>query len=173
MLMRVIDIGGSGVKTTTLADGVACEDLESRTIERFPDPDWNDFPRWAHRQGLLDCAVIGVSCAGFVEAGSTVRLFRVAKWINEPLARQLSRLALGSRVHLLNDAESHLMAHAGWRDTPTMCLSLGTALGFAISDGAGRIVRPPDDANFDLGSSSPYPRGQATTERGGPWAHTG
>jgi predicted NBD/HSP70 family sugar kinase len=101
--------------------------------------------------GLLDAKVIGISCAGFVEADRKVRLFRVGGWNDRDIVGELSEQSPSSRIFLLNDAESHLMAHYGTYKAPLMSISLGTSLGFAISDKAGAITRPADGVNYDLG----------------------
>ena len=152
--LRAFDIGGSGVKTVQLDLNSDIKTIPQRKIEYHRNPDWTNFVIWAADKGLLDCNLIGISCAGFIENNQNIRLFRVGNWINKPLAREIQSRKPSVKIHILNDAEAHLMAHYGMYAPPCMNIALGTSLGFAISDQSGRIFRPPDNINFDIGELS-------------------
>lgn len=151
MITRLIDIGGSGVKTAKLR----LSDLQSPDPQiasrHFDKPNWNDFAGWLADVDLLDCEVIGISCAGFITMDGTVKLCRVAGWQDKPLVREIQEQAPGTRVFLLNDAEAHLMAHAEESRCLMLNIALGTSLGFAMADANGQLVRALDGLNFDLG----------------------
>jgi len=152
MEIRVLDIGGSGVKTTKLkfSDDLILQ--VNINVEHFPDPDWANFTQWLHKNNLIDSQYIGISSAGFIKSDSIVSLFRIGGWINKPIIDDIKELSPNAKVYILNDAESHLMAHAKMYDNPQMSISLGSSLGFAISNNEGKIIRPTDNMNFDLGA---------------------
>lgn len=152
--LRVFDIGGSGVKTVLLRSHDTIESLGTKEVEFYPEPDWMNFAAWVRDLGLLDSDLIGIACAGFVENNQNIKLFRVGGWVDKPLAKEIVDLSPSSSVYTLNDAEAHLTAHFGMYDSPCMSLSLGTSLGFSISNNNGEIIRPPDNVNFDLGELS-------------------
>jgi predicted NBD/HSP70 family sugar kinase len=151
MNLRLIDIGGSGLKTAILKlsniQSLAPQ-IESR---HFDKPNWDDFAGWLAQQGLLDSEVLGISCAGFITLDGIVKLCRVAGWRDKPLVRETQMQAPGTQVFLLNDAEAHLMAHMEESRCPMLNVALGTSLGFAMADANGQLVRALDGLNFDLG----------------------
>ncbi len=163
MIARLIDIGGSGVKTARLPLSECLKPLPEMQSQHFEHPKWNDFAVWMAQQGLLDSDVLGISCAGFVTLAGHVNLCRVAGWSDKPLAREIQKHAPGTRVFLLNDAEAHLMAHVEEERCPMLNLALGTSLGFAMADQTGHIVRALDGLNFDLGGM-PLPTSAAEKE---------
>ncbi|MBK7932027.1 MAG: ROK family protein [Acidobacteria bacterium] len=152
--MQIFDIGGSGVKTVNLTSHEGIESLDGQEVAFFPKPDWANFAEWANELGLLESDLIGIACAGFIENNQNVKLFRVGRWVDKPLAKEIIDLSPSSSVYILNDAEAHLTAHAGMYDSPCMSISLGTSLGFSIGDKTGKIIRPPDNVNFDVGELS-------------------
>ena len=151
MNLQLIDIGGSGVKTAKLR----LSDLQSPNPQidsrHFEKPNWNDFASWLADEGLLDCKLIGVSCAGFITLDGIVKLCRVAGWRDKPLERDIQKQSPGTRVLLLNDAEAHLMAHMEEPRCPMLNVALGTSFGFAMADANGQLVHALDGLNFDLG----------------------
>lgn len=152
MKTTLLDIGGSGVKAVQLSSNNISYSQMTPLIKHFSKPDWDNFVYWADKKGLLDCSDIAISCAGFVEADKKVSLFRVGGWRNKLLVAEIKEIVPSAKVFLLNDAEAHLMAHYDLFETPQMSISLGTSLGFAISDKNGKIVRTLSDINFDLGA---------------------
>lgn len=78
--VRLLDIGGSGVKTAAISGVDDAFRLKTLDFQPHKDPDWDNFADWCDSNGLLDCKMIGISCAGFVEAGRKVKLFRVGGW---------------------------------------------------------------------------------------------
>jgi len=151
MNLRLIDIGGSGVKTAKLRLSEVQSPVPQIARRHFDKPNWNDFAGWLADEGLLDCEVIGISCAGFITLDGIVKLCRVAGWRDKPLVREIQKQSPGTRVFLLNDAEAHLMAHAEESRWPMLNVALGTSLGFAMADTNGQLVRALDGVNFDLG----------------------
>lgn len=151
---RLLDIGGSGVKTAKIKNIIEIENLKNLEIEHYTDPDWVNFAEWAFSKGLIDSKLIGISCAGFIENNQNVKLFRIGDWYEKPLIRELQFYSLESQIFLLNDAEAHLMAHINLFENPQMSISLGTSIGFSISNNNGKIIRPLDDINFDIGELS-------------------
>ncbi len=152
-MISILDIGGSGVKALKLSsfNEVNYSNL-IHGITYYSNPDWNNFVHWADQKRLFDSKVIGISCAGFIEADKKVNLFRVGGWHNKLLIAEIKEIVPNAKVFLLNDAEAHLMAHHDLFELPQMSISLGTSLGFAISDKNGKIVRTLSDINFDLGA---------------------
>ena len=118
----------------------------------FKNPDWGDFTNWLKNKGLLDSDVIGISCAGFVEADKQVKMFRVGGWHDKNLVDEIKQILPNAKAFLLNDAEAHLMAHQGLYEYSQMSISLGTSLGFAIADQNGNIVRTLANINYDIGA---------------------
>lgn len=152
--MRLLDIGGSGVKTIKLKSVSDINALEKFEIDHYDNPDWGNFTEWANSKNLIDSDLIGISCAGFIENNGNIKLFRVGGWQDKKIVREFQLYSSTSRIFLLNDAEAHLMAHVDLYEKPAMSISLGTSVGFSISDKNGRIVRPPDNVNFDIGELS-------------------
>jgi len=151
MSFRLLDLGGSGVKTAKLPDLRRINELKNTDVFHYSDPNWEDFPEWASNEGLLDASFVGISCAGFVVPDEKIKLFRVADWHDRELVKEIYRYIPSSKVFLLNDAESHLMAHANIHKPPLMSISLGTSLGFSVSNIDGGIMRSLDGINYDLG----------------------
>lgn len=149
--MTVLDIGGSGVKTAKLTTSNLDTDCADIIVTHFSEPNWQHFTDWMHTNGLLKLPLIGISCAGFVNKQGLIGRSHVTGWDNFPLRDVIQKYATHSRVFVLNDAEAHLMAHADLYAHPMMCISLGTSLGFAITDESGQLVRLADGFNFDLG----------------------
>ncbi len=80
MRVRLLDIGGSGVKSAVfeaLAPGCVIPTLGPR---HHVNPDWRDFATWLDSEGLLDAGVIGIACAGFITTDGTVKLSQVGGW---------------------------------------------------------------------------------------------
>lgn len=152
MTATILDIGGSGVKAVQLNSKNVSYSQMIPHLKHFSNPDWDNFVYWANKKGLFDCDNIAISCAGFVEADKKVSLFRVGGWRNKFLVDEFKEIVPNAKVFLLNDAEAHLMAHHELFELPQMSISLGTSLGFAISDKKGRIVRTLSEINFDLGA---------------------
>jgi len=153
MYIQVLDIGGSGVKTALfLCDGYKHLELIEPVVH-YENPDWPNFEVWLQGKINLDAKLIGISCAGFVNYSSnTIQLFRIGNWRNKPIKNDFEKAFQGTKIFLLNDAEAHLMAHNDLLPHSQLCISIGTSLGFAISDRQGKIIRPPDNMNFDLGA---------------------
>lgn len=151
---RLFDIGGSGIKTANLKNITAIENLDGFEFEHYTDPDWENFAGWAYSKGFIGCKLIGISCAGFIENNQIVKLFRVGGWNEKPLIRELQFYSPESQIFLLNDAEAHLMAHIDLFENALMSISLGTSVGFSICNKNGKIIRPLDDINFDIGELS-------------------
>ncbi len=147
--IRALDLGGSSLKTAVFtSDGV----LIDGSIEYFTNPDWHHFETWFGDRIQLSAQSVGIACAGFVDTSrGFVKLFRTGGWIDKELRIDMEQHFPGTKVAVLNDAEAHLIAHLDLYDHPQVCVSLGTAVGFAMSDTSGTIVRPADGYNFDLG----------------------
>ena len=169
-----MDIGGSGVKTAVLKENFLSEELNSIDVEIFQSPDWSDFVRWLDINHFLNCQVVGISCAGLIK-NSIVKLCRVANWQDRDLLKEIDEYTrtfvniekqnsnkifqknsdfdciIKPHLYLLNDAEAHLMAHIDLYRNPIMTISLGTSIGFAISDANGKIVKALNGFNFDIG----------------------
>lgn len=154
LALRIFDIGGSGIKTARLYLTSNFETLGDQEVEYYDQPNWVQFPQWAHNDGLLDYELIGISCAGFIENNQIVKYFRAARWLDKPLVKEIAAFHPSSEIYVLNDAEAHLIAHNDLYPTPCMAISLGTSLGFSISDQNGSIIRPSDGLNFDVGDLS-------------------
>ena len=163
MLIRTIDIGGSGVKSAQFAlDNNSPSGLRLEgDIRHFENPDWAHFEEWIKELGIIDTQIVGIACAGFVDAlEGVVRLFRVGGWRDKDLKLDLGDRFKGVEFHILNDAEAHLMAHAHLYPHPMMNLCLGTSPGFAMSRGTGMersprsgvILNPRVGRNFDIGA---------------------
>lgn len=152
MTYRLFDIGGSGVKTVRLNNLQQTVSEDTFEVTHYNKPDWADFTNWLKNMGLLDSDIIGISCAGFVEADKQIKMFRVGGWRDKNLVDEIKQILPNAKVFLLNDAEAHLMAHQGLSEYPQMSISLGTSLGFALADKNGNIVRTLADINFDIGA---------------------
>jgi hypothetical protein len=170
--IRIFDIGGSGVKTAKINLNSYAKYILDNEITHYPNPDWNDFVPWLNNNKLLDCNVIGISSAGFIENNRNIKLCSIANWTNKQIVNEIKAYNPSIKVFLLNDAEAHLMAHEqifpgsfslveepineSWGifpfPAPYMSLSLGTSVGFAMSNKNGMIFRPPDNMNFDIGA---------------------
>ncbi len=173
MILQLLDIGGSGVKAVKILDvcdinhhlhvtllerGIknlkyldVSDALNHYKISHYSNVDWNNFAQWASRKGLLDADLIGISCAGFILPDKKVELFSTGGWHNKEIVKEIHEYKPHSKVFLINDAEAHLMAHDGLNQNPTMSISLGTSLGFAISNNNGEIMRSLNGINYDLG----------------------
>lgn len=149
MKLRILDIGGSGVKAALLTN--ITDKIENFQIKYYRNPSWENFTDWLNQNGLIDSALIGISCAGFIESTGIIKMFRVGKWTNKNLPSEINKYKRDAKVYILNDAESHLMAHYDLYKQPQMSISIGTSVGFAISDENGKIIRPSDKINFDIG----------------------
>ena len=64
--MRLLDIGGSGVKTAKLHSDAEIDQLSKADIEYFAHPDWQCFVPWLEKYRLIDERIIGISCPGFI-----------------------------------------------------------------------------------------------------------
>ncbi|HET8929896.1 MAG TPA: ROK family protein [Acidimicrobiales bacterium] len=94
---------------------------------------------------------VGVAIAGPTDPSTGEVLFAGAyPWAKGPLASRLAR-KLDVPVTVVNDAEAHLSAHIVGHAHPLICLTLGTALGFAMTDAAGAVRRPRPDADWEFG----------------------
>ena len=153
MKLRLIDIGGSGVKTIKIDHSKPCI-IKDHEISFFPHPNWDDFTLWLFEKKLLDTDFIGISCAGFIRSDDSVKLFRVGNWYNKPLVSEIKQYRPNAIVYLINDAEAHLMAHYDIVKNPFMNICLGTSIGFSIADINGTILRPLDGLNYDIGELS-------------------
>jgi predicted NBD/HSP70 family sugar kinase len=151
MNLRLIDIGGSGVKSVRVRLADIAGPLPRLQTQHFAHPDWTDFVGWLADEGLLDTEVLGISCAGFITLDGIVKLCRIAGWLDKPLVREIQKQSPGTRVFLLNDAEAHLMAHVSGDSGSIITIALGTSLGFAMADANGQLIRALDGLNFDLG----------------------
>jgi predicted NBD/HSP70 family sugar kinase len=150
MYLRIIDIGGSGVKNALFI--YENGQLSSCDISYFQYPDWEHFETWLSTKVPQDCGLIGVSCAGFVDSSNgVVKLFRAGGWVDRKLKDRIERYIGGSKVFIMNDGEAHLYAHNDLYTHPQICISLGSAVGFAVSDASGSVCRPSDNINYDLG----------------------
>ena len=76
------------------------------------------------------------------------------KYDNRILQQSGESYFVKPNLYLLNDAESHLLAHTDLYKNPIMSVCLGSSLGFAISDRQGKIVKTLNGYNFDIGEMS-------------------
>lgn len=150
--IKAIDIGGSGVKVATFLYQATTREIKILdTVEKFIDPEWENFGAWLSMKISHDFDYMAISCAGFIDTeNGIVKLFRVGDWVNRPLVSEIE-MTFRCKPVILNDAEAHLMAHMQSYNHPQICISLGTSIGFAISTEEGNILRPRKDSNFDLG----------------------
>jgi len=158
-MIRLIDIGGSGVKTCKVRDDFFVKDFETIEIQHFSNPDWDNFVEFLNNNSLLDGDKIAISSPGFIRKNGIIELFRVGSWHKKDLVSEIKKIVNHSSVYLLNDAEAHLYANIkakkfGFRYYTTMLLSIGTSVGFAISNQDGEIVKTLDELNFDIGCMS-------------------
>jgi len=155
-MIRLIDIGGSGVKTCKVRDDFFVKEFETIEIQHFSNHDWDNFVEFLYNHSLLDAEKIAISCPGFIRKDGIIQLFRVGNWCNKNLVSEIKAKSGCKNVYLLNDAEAHLYANIETRNVSplyytTMLLSLGTSVGFAMSDADGEIVRTLNGLNFDIG----------------------
>ena len=152
MTYRLFDIGGSSVKTVRFHNLQQAVLENTFEVKHYNKPDWANFTNWLNNTELLDSDVIGISCAGFIEADKQIKMFRLGGWRDKKLVDEIKLILPNAKVFLLNDAEAHLIAHQGLYECPQMSISLGTSVGFAIADKNGNIVRTLADINFDIGA---------------------
>ena len=152
MKIRAIDIGGSAVKTA-LFEGDARKLKGPYNYEELGrPPHWGSFESWLASRIDLGVDCVAVSCAGVVDPRhGIVQHCGVAGWTDRPLADNLRALSRRARVVTLNDAEAHLSAHIGDRPGPLLAAAMGSALGLAISDEQGRILRTRPSRPLELG----------------------
>ncbi|MDD2900081.1 MAG: ROK family protein [Desulfuromonadaceae bacterium] len=151
MEFLTIDIGGSGVKIANFSFSNRKLLLKNEPAH-YSNPDWSNFEKWLIEINGCNSSTIGISSAGFVDSkNGVVKMFRVGGWIDRNIKNEIERLLPNAKVFILNDAEAHLAAHTDTYDNSQLCITLGTSLGFAISDSLGNVYRPPDNINFDLG----------------------
>lgn len=155
MNIQTLDIGGSGVKCARFQSHSArAADMKMQGEPQFLGvPDWANFEDWLLSRLNVDAPVLAISSAGFVDPRTGVcRLTRVAGWKDRPLRANLERCLPGRRVLVLNDIEAHLVAGADLYPHPQICLALGTSVGAALTDEAGRIVRTRPGWNLEFGA---------------------
>ena len=105
----------------------------------------------ALRAELDGVSGVGVSIAGPTDPSTGTVLFAGAyPWAKGPFGERLTG-KLGVPVTVVNDAVAHLHAHRTGSTHPLVCCTLGTALGFALTDAAGEVRRPRPDADWELG----------------------
>lgn len=150
-MFRLLDIGGSGVKTTKINSNFDEQDLANLNVTEIHKPEWSNFAEWVYMNGLLDCDSVGISTAGFVNSNGIIELFRVGNWKNKDLVKELKMISNKTLFFLLNDAEAHLISHTNLYTSPIMSISIGTSIGFSISDKNGSVVKALNGCNFDIG----------------------
>lgn len=150
MLIRSVDIGGSGVKTALFESSKHYDTPKKLTETQFFDnPDFDNFAPWLSYKVDNDFDVLGVSCPGIIQDDIVARCY-IANWQNKDLINELSTQYSAEAV-LLNDAEAHLMANVVRHTYPLMGISLGTSFGFAMTDSLGILYRSPKLHNFEIG----------------------
>jgi predicted NBD/HSP70 family sugar kinase len=147
--MRLFDIGGSGIKSIKMA---SIDDINISSVEYFTNPNFIDFGKWLNDLNLLDSEAIGISMAGFIKNKDTVKLSMIANWKDKNIVYEIQKYKPLAKIYLLNDAEAHLMAHIDMYENSIIAISLGTSLGFSMSDKYGNLMRPSDDMNYDFGA---------------------
>lgn len=148
--IRVIDIGSSGLKTLSCSWNQYKKKPTKLTPEKRIRPDYNDFLSWLGKEGLLDSDYYGVGVPGIVTSIGEVKFSHATGWQNRKLQKELHDFLL-KEVVVLNDAETHLLAHYNFNGHPQMCIALGSSLGFATTDIRGKLFRAGDFANFEVG----------------------
>lgn len=143
----VVDIGGSGTRFAVLKDGrfsrIHRESIGS--MEQLIESLQRIEPWPRH---------VAISVPGFVEHNTgTVRLSRVAPWLQGGLRESLEGSFPGTRAFVLNDGEAHAMSMLQHSDLKLGAISvaLGTSLAFGVLDKAGQLLRPLNGENWDLG----------------------
>lgn len=155
-VVHALDISGSNIKYAVLE---ITNDLDTIFFIEKPvslgiPSDWDRFEEWISYK-LEEAKFLGISCAGFIDsdAGEVV-LFRRAGWKKRPLVKNFKANMPNTKVVLLNDGEAHLISAlliSGIKH-PVLSLSIGTALGFSMTDEQGNLYRPRKNSNFDIGS---------------------
>ena len=168
--ISTIDLGGSSIKAIDFIWDEKQQCLMPQGPELIIDkPDYSTL--WSRKEILLsdDSRKIGISSAGSVDhLNGVIENFTTAKWINKPI---VSAIATGKvkwvgnissgqpnsnkrysieDICLLNDGEAHLMAHHDLYEHPQLCLSLGSGVGFGLTDNKGHIMRAASNRNFEI-----------------------
>ncbi len=148
--IRVIDLGGSGLKTTVFKGSLVTRNLMNLSPVSIKKPDYKNFIPWLEKEGFFDSDNYGISVPGIVTSTGKVKFSHTTGWQNKALQKELQD-HLNREVLVLNDAEAHLLAHLDFDGHPQMCITLGTSLGFASTDHRGKLFRAGDSANFEVG----------------------
>lgn len=146
MTKLLLDIGGSGVKYAVHSGNYF--HLQS---DKIAVANWQRFHEVLKSRGFYRHHEIAISCAGSVNDKQVIERFTVGNWHHKNLVAEIKRFNNGTKIAILNDAEAHLYAHLDLFERPVMCVSIGTSLGFAVSNQKGTIIRP-DAMNFDIGA---------------------
>ncbi len=149
-IIGAVDMGASGPRGALVEiDGAAARLASEITPLKHPNRR-RSLVKALHR--MFDgIDTIGISLAGVMDPTTgAVRRSGPYPWIEGPLGRQLTD-DLGVHVHVVNDAEAHLLAHVSGGAHPMLCVSLGSGLGFALTDDTGRIRHPRSDTCWEVG----------------------
>lgn len=145
-----VDMGSSGARIARVRVEGTTARLESEVTFVEKSVSRRGFVK-ALRADLGDVGGVGISIAGPTDPSTGDVLFAGAyPWAKGPLATRLAG-RLDVPVTVVNDAEAHLHAHAADHAHPLICLTLGTALGFAMTDATGSVRRPRPDADWEFG----------------------
>ncbi|MGV3615257.1 MAG: hypothetical protein ACO1SV_07975 [Fimbriimonas sp.] len=155
-----VDIGGQGVKTAWFEQRDWIERVSDvRTYHAY---DNSSFGSWLARNEGIVGQIVGVSCCGFVDHRSGVVTRSAATgWTEQDVAGDLLRNG-AKAAFVINDGEAHLFAHTDEKH-PILSISLGTAVGVAVTNEFGDVFRPRIGRNVDAGdmklvTSSPRKR---------------
>ncbi|MDQ1734139.1 MAG: hypothetical protein QOH56_390 [Pseudonocardiales bacterium] len=146
MAVVVLDIGGSSSRLAVVRPG---QQLQSATVKVT---DRASLVR-AVRDATSPLDGVAISLAAFVDSEhGYVRMSRAAPELVGELEADLTR-SLGCPVVVLNDGEAHAYAASAMPDVEhgTLAISLGTSVGFGLTDRHGCPMIPCSGENWDLG----------------------
>ncbi len=148
--IRVIDIGGSGIKTMhfLIKDGSIYEVEECQYLK---NPDFINFSDWLLQNLPNDFDVLGISCPGIIDKDNIIHYCAIAQWKNFDIINYTKQIYPNAHIFLMNDANAHLMANASLFKHPIMQISLGTSIGFALTDNEGNIYYSNYGTNIEVG----------------------
>ena len=151
--VAAVDIGGSGCRAAWVdlrADGRHVVGA----VHRLESVGSRAELSQAVTRSLGHVERLGISTAGFVDSqAGVVTLCRVQPWLTGEVRARMEQCLTGARVAVVNDGEAHLLAHLGESLLhPAICLSLGTSVGFGMTNDAGHVSRPRADLNWDIGA---------------------
>lgn len=155
--VHVLDISASNIKYAVAgaSNNPKASFFIENPISLGEPPSWEMFEDWIASKLGEEAKMLGVATAGFVDSDQgQVVWFRRGGWKKRPIIKNFKTRLPSTKIALLNDSEAHLISallEPGIKH-PVISISIGTAFGFSMTNEDGRLVKPRNNSNFDIGS---------------------